>query len=61
MYMWMNAYVYIYMCAYIYMYRWGGDYVSMHITAVVIVNNDHDNTITLIVVITIVDINDGTI
>ncbi len=55
----MHAYVYI--CAYICMYRWGGDDVSMLITDVVIVNNDHDNTITLIVVITIVDINDVTI
>ena len=49
------------MCAYIYMQRCGGDDVSMLITDVVIVNNDHDNTITLIVVITIVDIDDVTI
>jgi hypothetical protein len=61
MYMWMNECICIYMCAYIYMYRWGGDDVSTLITDVVIVNNDHDNTITLIVVITVVDIDDGTI
>ena len=49
------------MCAYIYMYRWGGYDVSSLITDVVIVNNDHDYTITLIVVITVVDIDDDTI
>ena len=57
----MNECICIYICAYICMYRWGGDDVSALITDVVIVNNDHDNTITLIVVITVVDINDGTI
>ena len=60
-YVYVDECIWIYMCAYIYMYRWGGDYVSALITDVVIVNNDHDNTITLIVVITVVDIDDGTI